>query len=47
MKKYANGILVDLTSDEIAEANARQKSWDDDSSKRKSYIWPSRISAWI
>ncbi|MDC2975905.1 phage tail assembly chaperone [bacterium] len=35
MKKYANGILVDLTSDEIAEANARQKAWDDDSSNRK------------
>ena len=40
MKKYANGILVDLTSDEIAEANARQKAWDDDSSNRKlKLIW--------
>jgi len=35
MKKYANGLLLDMTQEEIAEANARQKEYDDDANNRK------------
>jgi hypothetical protein len=34
MKKYGNGILLDITEEEIAEANARQKEYDDDANNR-------------
>ena len=34
MKKYGNGILLDMTEEEIAEANARQKEYDDDANNR-------------
>ena len=35
MKKYLNGIEVDLTAEEQAEYDARQKTWEDASSTRK------------
>lgn len=35
MHKLVNGIKVDLTAEEIAEVNARNKSWNDGSAARK------------
>ena len=34
-KKYVNGILVDLTAEDIAAEEAKEKAWSDKSAERK------------
>ena len=34
-KKYVNGVLLDLTSEEQAEYNAEQKAWEDGKANRE------------
>ena len=34
MKKYVDGVLVDLTEEEITERKAKEKAWSDGESER-------------
>ena len=35
IKKAVNGVIRELTSEELVEYNARQKAWEDGSAERK------------